>query len=155
MHSLSLVRHVPPSSYVVSSREVWRVHCCIARLCAKVGQPGACEATLSHALTVHAWQGGARLPRSMFTPDDAAALHLERCMRILPHHADSGGFFVAVMLKTAELPPGAAAVQCAPLFAPLPWSHNPYCQTLTSCRPAPPLSSAHCVFIPLFENNKP
>ena len=67
---------------------------------------------------VHPLQGGAKLPRSMFPPDDTDALHLERCMRILPHHADSGGFFVAVLVKTAELPPGAAAVQCATRHTP-------------------------------------
>ena len=57
-----------------------------------------------------------RLTRSMF-PDGAEGLHLERCMRILPHHADTGGFFVAVLIKAAELPPGAAAVQCVPALA--------------------------------------
>jgi hypothetical protein len=51
----------------------------------------------------------------MFPPDNAEALHLERCLRLLPHHADTGGFFVAVLMKAAELPPGAGHVQCAPL----------------------------------------
>lgn len=31
-------------------------------------------------------------------------LPLERCMRLLPHHQDTGGFFVAVMEKVAEWP---------------------------------------------------
>ena len=35
---------------------------------------------------------------------DAANLPLERCMRILPHQDDTGGFFVAVFEKKKELP---------------------------------------------------
>ncbi|XP_035223490.1 RNA cytosine C(5)-methyltransferase NSUN2-like, partial [Stegodyphus dumicola] len=31
-------------------------------------------------------------------------LHLERCLRVLPHHQDTGGFFVAVIQKTNKLP---------------------------------------------------
>ncbi|GFR76678.1 tRNA (cytosine(34)-C(5))-methyltransferase, partial [Elysia marginata] len=38
------------------------------------------------------------------TPEEAAKYHLERCMRILPHHQDSGGFFVAVLEKKGHLP---------------------------------------------------
>uniref|UniRef100_A0AAQ5ZK50 tRNA (cytosine(34)-C(5))-methyltransferase n=1 Tax=Amphiprion ocellaris TaxID=80972 RepID=A0AAQ5ZK50_AMPOC len=44
---------------------------------------------------------------TMFPPKDAeklAALHLERCMRILPHHQNTGGFFVAVLVKKAPMP---------------------------------------------------
>ncbi|XP_034174449.1 tRNA (cytosine(34)-C(5))-methyltransferase Nsun2 [Osmia lignaria lignaria] len=42
----------------------------------------------------------------MFPPkaEDAAKFHLERCMRILPHHQDTGGFFVAVLEKVTRLP---------------------------------------------------
>lgn len=32
----------------------------------------------------------------------AAPLHLERTMRFLPHHQDTGGFFVAVLEKVAD-----------------------------------------------------
>ncbi|KAJ7338361.1 hypothetical protein JRQ81_011407 [Phrynocephalus forsythii] len=32
------------------------------------------------------------------------ALHLERCLRILPHHQNTGGFFVAVLLKKSHMP---------------------------------------------------
>ena len=35
---------------------------------------------------------------------DAAILPLERCMRILPHQDDTGGFFVAVFQKVKETP---------------------------------------------------
>uniref|UniRef100_A0A8C6WEF2 tRNA (cytosine(34)-C(5))-methyltransferase n=1 Tax=Neogobius melanostomus TaxID=47308 RepID=A0A8C6WEF2_9GOBI len=44
---------------------------------------------------------------TMFPPNDPeklADMHLERCMRILPHHQNTGGFFVAVLLKKAPMP---------------------------------------------------
>ncbi|XP_050356075.1 tRNA (cytosine(34)-C(5))-methyltransferase [Nymphalis io] len=37
-------------------------------------------------------------------PEDAERYHLDKCIRILPHHQDTGGFFVAVFEKTAQLP---------------------------------------------------
>ncbi|XP_073972226.1 tRNA (cytosine(34)-C(5))-methyltransferase Nsun2 isoform X2 [Rhodnius prolixus] len=42
----------------------------------------------------------------MFPPDkeNAEKYHLDRCLRILPHHQNTGGFFVAVLTKTASLP---------------------------------------------------
>lgn len=42
----------------------------------------------------------------MFAPktEDLNRYHLDRCIRILPHHQDTGGFFVAVLEKTAPLP---------------------------------------------------
>ncbi|XP_011690842.1 PREDICTED: tRNA (cytosine(34)-C(5))-methyltransferase [Wasmannia auropunctata] len=50
------------------------------------------------------WQTQVR-PK-MFPPDanEATKFHLERCMRILPHHQDTGGFFVAVLEKVKSLP---------------------------------------------------
>uniref|UniRef100_A0A6Q2WUJ1 tRNA (cytosine(34)-C(5))-methyltransferase n=1 Tax=Esox lucius TaxID=8010 RepID=A0A6Q2WUJ1_ESOLU len=44
---------------------------------------------------------------TMFPPTDAeklAGMKLERCMRILPHHQNTGGFFVAVLVKKAPMP---------------------------------------------------
>ncbi|XP_026989677.1 RNA cytosine C(5)-methyltransferase NSUN2 [Tachysurus fulvidraco] len=44
---------------------------------------------------------------SMFPPADPEKLksmQLERCMRILPHHQNTGGFFVAVLVKKAPMP---------------------------------------------------
>jgi len=38
------------------------------------------------------------------SPEEAEQFHLERCIRILPHHQDTGGFFVAVLEKTALCP---------------------------------------------------
>jgi multisite-specific tRNA:(cytosine-C5)-methyltransferase len=45
-------------------------------------------------------------------PGDAEAdgMHLERCMRVLPHHGDTGGFFIARMTKLRELPKEAGAL---------------------------------------------
>jgi 16S rRNA C967 or C1407 C5-methylase (RsmB/RsmF family) len=35
----------------------------------------------------------------MFSSEAKAKLPMERCMRFLPHHQDTGGFFVAVLEK--------------------------------------------------------
>ena len=45
-----------------------------------------------------------KLTRSMFTDAESDSFPLERCMRILPHHADTGGFFIAVLEKVAKYP---------------------------------------------------
>jgi tRNA (cytosine34-C5)-methyltransferase len=37
-------------------------------------------------------------------PEDADKFHLERCLRILPHQQNTGGFFVSVLKKVALLP---------------------------------------------------
>lgn len=42
---------------------------------------------------------------SMFPDAESDLLPLERCMRVLPHHGDTGGFFIAVMQKKSEIPP--------------------------------------------------
>lgn len=40
---------------------------------------------------------------SVFQPSEEEAewMHLERCLRLLPHYQDTGGFFVTVLRKTA------------------------------------------------------
>ena len=48
-----------------------------------------------------------KIDPTMFPPledqgSERAPLHLERAMRFLPHHQDTGGFFVAVLEKVAE-----------------------------------------------------
>ncbi|KAL2733787.1 tRNA (cytosine(34)-C(5))-methyltransferase isoform X1 [Vespula squamosa] len=50
------------------------------------------------------WQ--TQIRPKMFPPnkEDSSKFHLERCMRILPHHQDTGGFFVAVLEKVKPLP---------------------------------------------------
>ncbi|KDO17269.1 hypothetical protein SPRG_21894, partial [Saprolegnia parasitica CBS 223.65] len=45
---------------------------------------------------------GYRITRSLFPP--AETYPLERCMRFVPHDQNTGGFFVAVLMKTADLP---------------------------------------------------
>lgn len=51
-------------------------------------------------------QKGKNLPSSLFppSPEEAQWMHLERAMRFLPHHHNTGGFFVCVLHKTAEIP---------------------------------------------------
>lgn len=43
---------------------------------------------------------------SFFPPtrEVATGLHLDKCIRILPHQQDTGGFFVALLVKTKQLP---------------------------------------------------
>ncbi|XP_032325692.1 RNA cytosine C(5)-methyltransferase NSUN2 isoform X1 [Camelus ferus] len=44
---------------------------------------------------------------TMFPPRDPEklqAMHLEHCLRILPHHQNTGGFFVAVLMKKCSMP---------------------------------------------------
>ncbi|XP_058162448.1 RNA cytosine C(5)-methyltransferase NSUN2 isoform X3 [Dasypus novemcinctus] len=44
---------------------------------------------------------------TMFPPKDPAkleAMNLARCLRILPHHQNTGGFFVAVLVKKFSMP---------------------------------------------------
>ena len=47
------------------------------------------------------------LVQSMWPPasqEEAEAMALHRCMRFLPHHGDTGGFFVAVLEKVSDWP---------------------------------------------------
>eukprot|EP00731_Ephydatia_muelleri_P026085 Em0018g185a len=48
----------------------------------------------------------ATLTANMFPPDPSIGegLHLERCVRVLPHHQDTGGFFISVLHKKDWLP---------------------------------------------------
>lgn len=50
------------------------------------------------------WQTQIRPKMFPPKPEDVDKYHLERCMRILPHHQDTGGFFVAVLEKVKALP---------------------------------------------------
>ncbi|CAK9073703.1 unnamed protein product [Durusdinium trenchii] len=51
----------------------------------------------SHAAAVAA---GVKLQRGVFPPAESG-LGLKKCLRILPHHNDTGGFFIAVFEKVA------------------------------------------------------
>lgn len=39
----------------------------------------------------------------MFPPPDVEGMGLEKCVRVLPHHNNTGGFFVCCLRKVAEL----------------------------------------------------
>lgn len=59
--------------------------------------PSVCASLQANAMN--------NLSPSMFPDDsDAAKFALERCMRVLPHHGDTGGFFIAVLEKTGDMP---------------------------------------------------
>ena len=52
----------------------------------------------------------------MFADEQSARFPLERCMRVLPHHGDTGGFFIAVFRKTGpvgDLPFNVTNSRCA------------------------------------------
>ncbi|GMH39645.1 hypothetical protein BSKO_07543 [Bryopsis sp. KO-2023] len=51
-------------------------------------------------------EGGFRLvvDETFFPDEESDKMPLERCMRVLPHHQDTGGFFIAVLEKVRELP---------------------------------------------------
>lgn len=48
---------------------------------------------------------GFKLDPTMFSNAEKQQLPMERCMRILPHQQDTGGFFIAVLQKVAPTPP--------------------------------------------------
>jgi len=43
-----------------------------------------------------------KIPPSLFPKDDLEALGIQKCIRILPHDQDTGGFFIAVFQKAQE-----------------------------------------------------
>jgi len=60
-----------------------------------------------------------RLGRTVFppTPEEAASMGLERCLRLLPHDANTGGFFVCLIRKTGPTPPSAYSLSASTPFA--------------------------------------
>ncbi|KAL8435861.1 hypothetical protein ACSSS7_002149 [Eimeria intestinalis] len=44
-----------------------------------------------------------RIRPTMFPPPEASSMHLDKCIRVLPHHNNTGGFFVCCLLKVADL----------------------------------------------------
>jgi multisite-specific tRNA:(cytosine-C5)-methyltransferase len=44
-----------------------------------------------------------KLSPTMFSDEETKNMPLERCLRLLPHHQDTGGFFVAVFEKKKEM----------------------------------------------------
>eukprot|EP00958_Prasinococcus_capsulatus_P018214 scaffold2113_cov393-Prasinococcus_capsulatus_cf.AAC.4 len=49
--------------------------------------------------------------KSLFPPANAQSLKLERCLRILPHQNDTGGFFVAAFVKHKAVRPTSAKLE--------------------------------------------
>ena len=49
-------------------------------------------------------QSNPKLHKSMFPDDDVESLGLSKTMRFLPHHQNTGGFYVAVLEKIKEMP---------------------------------------------------
>ena len=43
------------------------------------------------------------MDRTMFPDALSDEMPLERCMRVLPHHGDTGGFFIALLRKVAPV----------------------------------------------------
>lgn len=52
------------------------------------------------------------------TAEEAADMHLERCLRLLPHDANTGGFFVALLHKEEAAATAAAAPAAVDAAAP-------------------------------------
>ena len=44
-------------------------------------------------------EGTKGIEASMFPPDNVERLGLDKCMRVLPHHQDTGGFFICLLKK--------------------------------------------------------
>ena len=44
-----------------------------------------------------------RVVQENFPPDESERIPLERCMRVYPHHQDTGGFFITVLEKKTEI----------------------------------------------------
>ncbi|XP_069676058.1 tRNA (cytosine(34)-C(5))-methyltransferase [Periplaneta americana] len=59
------------------------------------------------------WQTQVRPQMFPPSPEDASTFNLDRCIRILPHQQDTGGFFVAVVQKLRPLPWESAAKHLA------------------------------------------
>ncbi|KAL3143427.1 hypothetical protein ABBQ38_002248 [Trebouxia sp. C0009 RCD-2024] len=80
-----------------------------------------------------------KLTRSMFPNADTASLPLERCMRILPHHSDTGGFFIAVLEKVGKFPQPVAKQESAAAGTKRPRSQDDTepCGDMTSTADAP------------------
>lgn len=80
-------------------------------MCCKQVRMLECILTRKYDVTYHYFclqNKAQKLIRSMFPNADTASLPLERCMRILPHHSDTGGFFIAVLEKVGKFPQSVA-----------------------------------------------
>nr|XP_019005307.1 multisite-specific tRNA:(cytosine-C5)-methyltransferase [Kwoniella mangroviensis CBS 8507]OCF68768.1 multisite-specific tRNA:(cytosine-C5)-methyltransferase [Kwoniella mangroviensis CBS 8507] len=66
---------------------------------------------------------GKGLPKTLWPPANAAELNLDRCMRLLPHDQNTGGFFVCVLKKkgSPEAEPASSSLK-RPASSPPPTS---------------------------------
>ncbi|EDO39248.1 predicted protein, partial [Nematostella vectensis] len=70
-----------------------------------------------------AFLGGFR-PSMLPPPDnEAKAMHLECCIRVYPHQQDTGGFFIAALVKTKQAP--WEIRRCNSIAKWLPWQPPP------------------------------
>lgn len=65
-----------------------------------------CSAARSRLSSNRVRRNTSKMAESLFPPppEEASSMHLERCLRLLPHTQDTGGFFVALLRKRARLP---------------------------------------------------
>ena len=56
----------------------------------------------NHVIHDH-WTADCSIPSTCFPSSSNESLHLDYCMRFLPHQNNSGGFFIAVFEKVGEL----------------------------------------------------
>ncbi|CAL8141625.1 unnamed protein product [Orchesella dallaii] len=71
------------------------------------------------------WQTTVRPYMFPPTPEDAPKYHFEKCVRVLPHQQDTGGFFIALLTKTRLLPWEKTEVELKPEEAPPPVKRDP------------------------------
>ncbi|OWT39580.1 multisite-specific tRNA:(cytosine-C5)-methyltransferase [Cryptococcus neoformans Bt1] len=58
---------------------------------------------------------GKGLPSSLWAPENVENLNLNRCMRLLPHDQDTGGFFVAVLERAGASQTSSLKRQASPV----------------------------------------
>lgn len=83
----------------------------IARLTPSMWPPGPKQAANAAEVATQARGAGGEEPRALHSALRPSEYHLERCLRLLPHAQDSGGFFVALLRKTRELPRAAGTTK--------------------------------------------
>jgi hypothetical protein len=92
------------------------------------------------------------LKNTMWPPsvEEADKMRLERCMRVLPHQQDTGGFFIAVLAKRSVAPavaPPAAAAPSDPVAsdasAPAPPAAPTPAEAAAAARAAQPHNPHH------------
>uniref|UniRef100_A0A8C4ZWK7 tRNA (cytosine(34)-C(5))-methyltransferase n=1 Tax=Gadus morhua TaxID=8049 RepID=A0A8C4ZWK7_GADMO len=68
--------------------------------------------------------------------DKLASFHLDRCMRVLPHHQNTGGFFLAALVKTAPMPWNKRAPKVNTHLEPGPYQSVPPLNPAPSSSPS-------------------